>query len=351
MESINKRNFLLRFFLSLLLCSLVILFLFGLNWYFQARALAASVPTSLPQETEALPAQTIQPTSSPTIALPNTVTPSPTADASDQDIDEYLNSMRDEVYRDPEGIMNTLLSQVDDFDSDIHKAQAYVVIGMAKAISTGTLEYRTNEYLDTAEEMAFQVIANTKSVYEMMSAYQCIFDVYMASGNVDAHLDLEETFLETITPLIEESRNTQDLNQAMEYFQIELLWSFASTGIEQELNDAYIKAFTAITERPANDEELIKALEALVNLYYLMKQYQFAAAYQERLVEIDPTPYNFLGLARTYLIAGNNACAYKYFEMATADTENSLTDKDWNSALEQMRQIKQLYNNNVPDCP
>jgi tetratricopeptide (TPR) repeat protein len=79
-------------------------------------------------------------------------------------------------------------------------------------------------------------------------------------------------------------------------------------------------------EEFTDSNELVKALEYLGGAELSLGHYQLATVYFERLIQLSPTPENYMTLARVYDAGGDLEKAVEYYMIYLNSDSPSLTD-------------------------
>lgn len=103
-------------------------------------------------------------------------------------------------------------------------------------------------------------------------------------------------------------------------------------------------------EEFANPDELVKALEYLGNAELGLGHYQLATVYFERMLQISPTPENYMMLARIYDAGGDLEKAVEYYTIYLNSDSTSLTEEIRTMVQERIDQI-QLILTGPPPTP
>lgn len=94
--------------------------------------------------------------------------------------------------------------------------------------------------------------------------------------------------------------------------------------------------------------ELVKALEYLGNAELNLGHYQLATVYFERMLELEPTPDNYMTLARIYDAGGDLEKATEYYLIYLNSDTPSLTEEVRTMIQERVDQIQMILTGTLP---
>lgn len=97
-----------------------------------------------------------------------------------------------------------------------------------------------------------------------------------------------------------------------------------------------------------NPDELVTALEYLGNAELGLGHYRFATVYFERMLQISPTPENYMMLARIYDAGGDLEKAAEYYIIYLNSDAPSLTDDIRIMLEERLDQIQLILTGSTP---
>lgn len=94
--------------------------------------------------------------------------------------------------------------------------------------------------------------------------------------------------------------------------------------------------------------ELAKALEYMGNAEMMLGHYQLATVYFERLIQVSPTPGNYMTLARIYDAGGDLEKAVEYYVIYLNSDDPAITDDVRTMVQDRVNQIQLMLTGPMP---
>lgn len=253
----------------------------------------------------------------------------------------------EQATRSQEQIVALLEPSLDSFTSpeDIAEAYAYLmsaVSWLGDFESLGTFERQLSERFEPALE-------SLDTALEIAEAYTALIGFYSWLGDYDqVKLHANNMFLK-IDPLLPGLTTVREITIVYQY-----LISAAQYGIDDvELYLVYIDQlieqlapFEYQTEDP---EELIIIFSYLGNAEFARGRHQISAAYYRKLIQYERNAANLHSLAYTYYLAGDNNCAYHWYQEYLMG-EGPEYELHKQSAEAIIVAIEKIYGERIPDC-